>query len=66
MKEVTREEIREIAEGIVTTTNESTNDYDAVDDVAGILRDMFLKMDVAVESIKKNPDCKCKNCSCDK
>ena len=66
MKEVTSEEIREIAEGIVTTTNESSNDYDAVDDVAGILRDMFLKMDVAVESIKKNPDCKCENCSCDK
>jgi hypothetical protein len=66
MKEVTSKEIREIAEGIVTKTNESSNDYDAVDDVSNILKDMFNKMDIAVEDIKKNPDCKCESCGCDK
>jgi len=66
MKEVSSKEIREIAEGIVTKTNESSNNYDAVDDVLGILKDMFNKMNIAVEEIKNNPDCKCENCGCDK
>jgi len=65
-KEVTNQEIREIAEGIVTKTSESTSDYDAVDDVTGILKDMFANMNIAVENLKKNPNCKCTNCSCDK
>lgn len=66
MKEITTEEIRELAEGIVSKTNESPSDYDAIDDVSGILKEMFTNMDIAVEEIKKNPDCKCKNCGCDK
>jgi len=66
MKEVTNKEIRDIAEGIVTKTTESINDYDAVDSVSTILKDMFSKMNIAVEAIKNNPDCKCTNCSCDK
>jgi hypothetical protein len=66
MKEVSNKEIRDIAVGIVTTTSESTNDFDAVDDVEVILKGMFSKMDIAVESLKKDPNCKCKNCGCDK
>ncbi len=34
--------------------------------VANNLLDMFNKMDIAVEDIKNNPDCKCENCGCDK
>jgi hypothetical protein len=66
MKKVSNQEIRDIAEGIVTTTSESTNDYDAIDGVAIILKDMFTKMNIAVESIKKDPNCRCQNCGCDK
>jgi len=65
-KEISNREIRDIAEGIVTKTNESSNNYDAVDDVANLLKEMFNKMDIAVETLKKNSDCKCKNCGCDK
>lgn len=67
MKEVTIEEIRNIAQRVVSTTNESSNNYDAIDDVEGVLLEMFKKMSIAVEEIvKNNPDCKCTNCKCDK
>lgn len=63
MKEITQQEIREIAENIVSKANESS---DAIEDISAILGDLLTKMDVAVEKVKKNPDCKCKNCECDK
>lgn len=66
MKEVNSKEIREIAKGIVTKINESSNDYDAIDDVSSILKDIFSRMNIAIEEIKNNPDCKCQNCGCDK
>jgi len=66
MKQVTNKEIKEIAESIVDKTNESSSDYDAVDDVTSMLRDIFKKMEVAVEVIKENPNCKCEDCECKK
>ena len=66
MKQVTSQEIREIAENIVDKTNESSNNYDAVDDVSSILIGILEKMEVAVEIVKNNPDCKCENCECKK
>jgi len=62
MKEISQREIREIAENIVDKTKNS----DAVDDVSEILKEMLKKMDVAVEEIKNNPNCKCTNCKCNK
>jgi len=64
MKQVSNKEVREIAENIVEKTNKSTNDYDAVDDVSLLLRNIFEKMEIAVEQIKNNPDCKCTDCKC--
>jgi hypothetical protein len=66
MKQVTNKEIKEIAERIVDKTNESTSDYDAVDDVTSMLRAVLKKMEIAVEGIKKNPNCKCESCECEK
>ena len=66
MKKVTQNEIREIAGNIVEKTNECTNNYDAVDGVISILNDILKKMNIAVEEVKNKPDCKCKNCECDK
>jgi len=66
MKEVTNKEVREIAESIVSKTNESDSDYDSVDDVEEILKSMFEKMNIAVKKVKNNPDCKCTDCGCDK
>jgi hypothetical protein len=66
MKEVTNREIRDIAENIVEKTNESTNNYDAIDDVSSILANIFNKMEIAVEKIKENPSCKCDSCKCKK
>ncbi len=66
MKEITQQEIREIAENIVSKTSESPSNHDAIKDVSNILGDLLTKMDIAVEKIKKDPDCKCKNCGCDK
>ena len=66
MKKVSSKEVREIAENIVDKTNKSTNDYDAVDDITSMLRVVFEKMEIAVEEIKNNPDCKCTDCKCEK
>jgi len=64
MKEVTNKEIREISEGIINKANDSDNNFDAIEDVSDILRNMFLDMNVAVEEIKSHANCKCKNCGC--
>ena len=66
MKEVTNKEIRDIAENIVEKANESSSNYDAVEDVSFILTDIFKKMEIAVEEVKANPDCKCTSCACKK
>lgn len=60
MKEISQVEIREIAENIVR----KTNGFDAVEDVSEILKEMLRKMNIAVEEIKNNPNCKCTNCKC--
>lgn len=65
MKKITNKEIREIAENIVEKTNESTNDFDAVEDITQVLKNMLINMKVAVEEIKKNPNCGCSDCKCD-
>jgi len=65
-KVVTHKEIREIAENIVDKTNESTNDFDAIDDISGLLKNMLISMKVEVEGIKENPNCKCEDCKCNK
>lgn len=65
-KIVTHKEIREMAENIVDKTNESTNVFDAVDDISGILKNMLISMKVEVEVIKENANCKCNECKCNK
>ena len=62
MKEVSNKEIREIADNIVNKTSESTSNYDAIEDVSLILRDVFSKMDIIVE----DPTCDCEGCDCNK
>ena len=54
MKKVSNKEIRDIAENIVSKTSESKNDFDAIDDVSSMLREIFKKMEIAVEKIKNN------------
>lgn len=66
MKEISNKEVREIAENIVDKTNNSTNDYDSVDNIALMLRNVFEKMEIAVEKVKNNSDCKCTDCKCEK
>jgi methyl-accepting chemotaxis protein len=66
MEKVSIKEIREIAENIVEKTNESTNEYDAVNDVTLMLRGILEKMEIAVEKIKNNTDCNCAECKCEK
>jgi hypothetical protein len=65
MKEISNQEIKEIATNIVEKTSNSSNDYDAIEDISLILKDTLTKMNIVVEEIKK-PDCKCKNCGCKK
>jgi uncharacterized phage infection (PIP) family protein YhgE len=62
MKEISQKEIKEIAENIISKTKGS----DAVEDVSDILKEMLKKMNIAVEEIKNNPNCKCTNCKCNK
>ena len=66
MKEISQKEIKEIAENIINKASDSINNHDAVEDVSDILKEMLSRMNVAVEEIKKNPDCKCTNCKCGK
>jgi len=66
MREVTNNEIKEISEDIVKKMNESTNDYDAIEDVAYMVRNMLKGMKVPVENHKNNSECKCKDCGCEK
>jgi len=65
MKEVTNKEIREISEVIIKKTNDSDNNFDAIDDVSDILKDMFTDMNIAVEKIKRDADCECEDCGCE-
>lgn len=62
MKKVSNKEIKEIANNIVNKTCESTSNYDAIDDVSAILREVFLKMNITVEDLK----CDCEDCDCNK
>lgn len=62
MKKVSNKEIREIADNIVNKTSESTNDYEAIEDVSHILRDVFSKMNIIVE----DQTCNCEDCDCNK
>lgn len=62
MKKVSNKEIIEIANNIINKTSESTNNYDAVEDVSHILRVVFSKMDIIVE----DPTCNCEGCDCNK
>jgi len=64
MNKITQEEIREIAGNIVSKTNESTNDFDAIDDISDMLRNMLINMKAEVEEIKRS--CKCTDCKCNK
>ena len=66
MKEISQKEIKEIAKNIVNKASDSTSNHDAVEDVSDILKEMLNRMNVAVEEIKNNPDCKCTNCKCGK
>lgn len=66
MKKVSNKEIRDIAENIVSKTSKSPSDYDAVEGVDSILREIFHKMEIAVESIKNNAECNCTECKCKK
>jgi hypothetical protein len=66
MKEISHNEIRNIAESIVNKANDTSNDYDAIDEVSEILKETLKKMDIAVEDVKNNPNCKCTNCGCNK
>lgn len=65
MKKVSNKEIRDIAKNIVNKTSNSSSD-NAIEDVDSMLREIFEKMEIAVEKIKNNPNCKCTDCECKK
>ena len=64
MKEVSSKEIRDIAENIVSKTSETPNTYDAIEIAETMLREIFEKMEIVVEKLKNNRDCKCTDCKC--
>ncbi|MEK6829870.1 MAG: hypothetical protein AABY15_07155 [Nanoarchaeota archaeon] len=66
MKQITQQEIREIAGNIINKASECPSNYDAIDGVISILNDVLKKMDITVEEVKNRPGCKCNDCACDK
>jgi len=65
VKEMTAQEVRDLAENIVSKTSENKSDYDSVDEVTSILNNLFEKVGIEVKSINTR-ECKCTNCACGK
>lgn len=65
MKEISNQEIKEIADNIISRANECSNDYDAKEVAERIIRETLEKMNIPMENVQQI-ECKCKTCGCGK